>query len=211
MKALHQLSSSVVPLLEDDIDTDQIIPARYLKVTDREGLAKGLFANWRTRPDGQPDPDFVLEQERYQGARILLSGNNFGCGSSREHAPWALLQHGFRAVIAASFADIFRANALGNGLLVVALDLPRIERLAAVAETEPTSQVTLDVTTCTANLPWGESVPFELDPFARHCLLEGLDPLGYLLRHESAIDTYITQGRPSPLNTLRLVSSQEIT
>lgn len=183
MKAFETLSSRVVPLLADDVDTDQIIPARFLKVTDRAGLAEGLFAEWRK------DPNFVLYRPEARGAQILLAGKNFGCGSSREHAPWALLSGGYRCVIARSFADIFRENALKNGLLPVALDQESHAALRAAVEADPRARVRVDLRRQRVDHPAG-SAEFVVDPFARRCLLDGLDPLEYLVSHEDAIRTF---------------------
>lgn len=184
------LTSRVIPLLRNDVDTDQIIPARYLKVTDKSGLAEGLFSRWRYLPDGHPDPDFPLNQERYQGAQILLAGDNFGCGSSREHAPWALTGWGIRAVISTSFADIFRNNALKNGLLPVAVDAQTHARLVSALQTSPDLAITIDLAAQTLTWPGGEPVTFPIDAFSKTCLLEGVDQLGYLLKFEEQIAAY---------------------
>ncbi len=178
------LESRMVPLLIDDVDTDQIIPAEFLKATGRGDFGDGLFAAWRR------DPDFVLHSPASRGARVLLAGENFGCGSSREHAPWALLDYGFRAVVSPRFADIFRANALRNGLLTVAVDGSVHRRLAAAARADASAEVTIDLEAEQLTLPDGSQVPFEVDPFARRCLLEGVDQLGYLLRQRSEIEAY---------------------
>ncbi|MEM7583228.1 MAG: 3-isopropylmalate dehydratase small subunit [Acidobacteriota bacterium] len=184
------LSSRIVPLLIDDVDTDQIIPAEYLKVTGREGLAEGLFAAWRQ------DPECALHREVFQGAEVLLAGENFGCGSSREHAPWALLDYGFRAVLSPCFADIFRINALRNGLLTIAVDRALHQWLAKSVGQDPTLEITIDLERSTLTLPagspFGAEVPFEVDPFARRCLLDGVDQLGYLLQRHAAIASYET-------------------
>ncbi len=196
----HRLTSSLAPLPVDDIDTDQIIPAEYLKATDRAGMGKGLFALWRR------DPDFVLNRPEHKDARILLAGENFGCGSSREHAPWALLDHGFQAVLSSRFADIFRTNALGNGLLPVEISPDLFRRLLAMTQADPATQITLDLESQTLTLPDEESTEFQVDPFARTCLLEGVDTLGYLLRHDAAIARH-EEGRPSWLDTRRSASA----
>lgn len=185
-----RLTSHVVPLFMDDVDTDQIIPARYLKVTDKQGLGEGLFAGWRYDSRGRLDPEFPLNREQAEGAQILLTGRNFGCGSSREHATWALLAQGFRAVIAPSFADIFRSNCLKNGLLVVELDSQIHEGLAAQVEADPMVEVTIDLREQTVTLPGGEQARFPLDGFSKRCLLEGIDSLGYLLQMEEHIQAY---------------------
>jgi 3-isopropylmalate/(R)-2-methylmalate dehydratase small subunit len=184
------LTCAPIPLPYQDVDTDQIIPARFLKVTDKAGLAEGLFTSWRYQPDGSPKPDFCLNQQCYQGCHILLAGDNFGCGSSREHAPWALVGWGIRAVISTSFADIFRNNALKNGLLPVVVDTATHQQLFSLAQEDPTAQVTIDLATQTLVLPDGRAVTFPIDPFNKTCLLEGLDPLGYLLKFSDQIAAY---------------------
>lgn len=173
-----------------NIDTDQIIPARFLKVTDKAGLGAGLFAEWRFHPDGSPKADFVLNRPEYQGAQILLAGDNFGCGSSREHAVWALQAYGFKAIISTSFADIFRNNALKNGLLPITVDAVTHGRLFNLVQADPRTEVTIDLEDQALILPDGERVRFEIDPFARKCLLLGVDELGYLLSLEPAIAQY---------------------
>lgn len=200
MQPFERLTSALLPLPATHVDTDQIIPASYLKIVDRSGLAEGLFAGWRYRQNGEPDPDFVLNKPQHRSARILLAGDNFGCGSSREHAPWALLAYGFRAVLSTRFADIFRSNALKNGLLVVTLPRPVIDDLFAKVETNADFEVTLDLEAQRLYGNGSEGHAFEIDPFSKHCLLEGVDPLGYLLeqiphaedwerRHPPRIDT----------------------
>jgi len=190
MQPFRTLTTRIIPLPRENVDTDQIIPARYLKVTDKAGLGEGLFSSWRYLPDGQPNPEFILNQAEYQDAQILLAGNNFGCGSSREHAPWALAEWGIRAVISTSFADIFRNNALKNGLLPVVVDADTQRRLFAIAEDDLNVQVTIDLASQTLTLPDGSRVAFPIDAFNKTCLLEGLDPLQYLLRHTLEIETY---------------------
>ena len=187
MEPFEKLESRVVPLVADNVDTDQIIPARFLKVTDKEGLGERLFADWRYEADGSPKPDFVLNQPRHQGAQVLLAGANFGSGSSREHAPWALVDWGFKAIVARSFADIFQGNALKNGLLPIPVDAEAHAALAAALEADPAATVSIDVAAQTLTLPGGEVVEFLLDPFSKHCLLQGVDELGYLLGFEDAI------------------------
>jgi 3-isopropylmalate/(R)-2-methylmalate dehydratase small subunit len=174
------ITSRLVPVVADDIDTDQIIPARFLKVTSRKGLGAHLFAD---------RPDFATHRPESRGATILLAGVNFGCGSSREHAPWALVEWGFRAVIARSFADIFRQNALKNGLVPVAVD-EGVHRLLAI---DPTREVSIDVREAVLELPGGGRVGFLLDPFARRCLVDGLDELAYLRAQEPHIAEYEKQ------------------
>jgi 3-isopropylmalate/(R)-2-methylmalate dehydratase small subunit len=190
MQPFDTLTSHLIPLPNNDVDTDQIIPARYLKVTDKAGLADALFAGWRYLPDGSPDPEFPINQPQYQDAQILLAGDNFGCGSSREHAPWALYGWGIRAVISTSFADIFRNNALKNGLLTLAVDEQTHEALFTALETDPNLEVTIDLPSQTLRLPDGRQIPFDIDPFSKGCLLEGFDQLGYLLMHEDQIAAY---------------------
>jgi 3-isopropylmalate/(R)-2-methylmalate dehydratase small subunit len=190
MAQFISLTSRVVVVPQNDIDTDQIIPARFLKTTDKHGLGASLFADWRYGPDGAPVPGFPLNAPRAQGAKVLLAGDNFGCGSSREHAPWALTGFGFRAVVSTSFADIFRNNALKNGLLPVAIDAGAHASLLAELARQPDAEVTIDLATQTLRLPDGAVVKFPIDPFARTCLLEGVDELGYILRFESRIEEH---------------------
>lgn len=189
MPQFTRLTSRVVPLPIDNIDTDQIIPAQFLKVTDKSGLADALFYSWRYLPDGRPVETFILNQPRAQGAQILLAGDNFGCGSSREHAPWALMAWGFRAVIASSFADIFRNNALKNGLLPVTVTPETLKALFALLERQPEAEFTIDLATQTLSFPGGQ-VEFPIDPFSKTCLLEGIDELGYLLRFLPQIEAF---------------------
>ncbi|MEJ2266953.1 MAG: 3-isopropylmalate dehydratase small subunit, partial [Anaerolineales bacterium] len=184
------LTSKVIPLPRNNVDTDQIIPARYLKVTDKAGLVEGLFSEWRYLPDGQPDPEFPLNRPHWQGAQILAAGDNFGCGSSREHAPWALVGWGIRAVISTSFADIFRSNALKNGLLPVVVDVNTQQRIFDAVEADPELSVTIDLKSQTLTLPDGYTAKFPIDPFSKACLLEGVDQLGYLLKREPQIAAY---------------------
>ena len=173
-----------------DVDTDQIIPASYLKVTNKSGLVEGLFASWRYAPDGSPLPEFPLNWPVCQGAQILLAGDNFGTGSSREHAPWALAGWGFRAVISTSFADIFRNNSLKNGLLPVVIDAETHEELFDLVTRDPTMEVSIRLAEQTLTLPSGRSVEFPIDAFSKTCLLEGVDQLGYLLKIEPQISAY---------------------
>lgn len=190
MEPLIPFTSRGVVLPAENVDTDQIIPARFLKTTDKAGLGANLFADWRYEADGQPRPDFFLNRPESRGAALLLAGDNFGCGSSREHAPWALLGYGFRAVISTSFADIFRNNALKNGLLPIAVDAATHERLVALAAARPDGEYRVDLAAQTVTLPDGTSFDFQIDPFARTCLLQGVDELGYLLGHVPAIEQY---------------------
>ncbi len=190
MRPFTTLTSKIVPLPNENIDTDQIIPARFLKGTDKAGLGDNLFADWRYNEDGTPKPDFVLNRPEMQGRQILLAGDNFGCGSSREHAPWALLAWGFRAVISTSFADIFRNNSLKNGLLPVVVDATTHRELLHLVEQEPATEVTIDLAAQTLALPDGRVVEFPIDSFSKQCLLEGVDQLGYLLKQMPHIEAY---------------------
>jgi 3-isopropylmalate/(R)-2-methylmalate dehydratase small subunit len=184
------LTSRIVPLLVNNVDTDQIIPARFLKATDKQGMGDHLFADWRYNPDGSPKPDFVLNKPEARGAQILLAGGNFGCGSSREHAPWALTGFGFRAVISTSFADIFRNNALKNGLLPIVVAEVMHRTLFEMLEEIPNAELTIDLASQTVALPTGQSVTFPMDGFSKTCLLKGTDELGYLLGFEEKIAAY---------------------
>jgi 3-isopropylmalate/(R)-2-methylmalate dehydratase small subunit len=176
MEPLRHIVSRSVVIASSDIDTDQIIPARFLTTTTKEGLGKQLFADWRYHEDGSPKAEFVLNRPEAKGAQILVAGRNFGCGSSREHAPWALLDYGFRAVISAGVADIFRGNALKNGFLPIVVDEPTSQWLLQHAGAE----LAIDLETMRLMLPTGASIAFAIEPFARHCLLNGLDEFGYL-------------------------------
>ncbi len=186
MDPIRTIRSRTVVLANVNIDTDQIIPARFLKVTDKKGLGKVLFSDWRYGEGGTPRPEFVLNQPAAQGCRILIAGDNFGCGSSREHAPWALVDAGFRAVVSTSIADIFRNNALKNGLVPVVVD--RAAHAALVAA--PGAEVEVDIEARTITVPGGGKASFPIDGFARYCLLNGVDELGYLLSQEEAIARY---------------------
>jgi 3-isopropylmalate/(R)-2-methylmalate dehydratase small subunit len=190
MEPFTILQATAVLLPFDDIDTDQIIPAKYLKITDKAGLGDGLFSSWRYRPDGSPEPDFPLNRPELQGARILVAGNNFGCGSSREHAPWALVGWGFRAVVGTSFADIFRSNALKNGLLPVSVDPAFHQRLVKFLQATPLACLKIDLETQTLTLPDGYAISYPIDPFSKTCLLQGVDSLGYLLTRLDLIAAY---------------------
>ena len=183
MKPIRVVESTTVVLPNANVDTDQIIPARFLTVTTRDGLGQRLFADWRYDKEGNPRPDFVLNQKDTRGAEVLVAGDNFGCGSSREHAPWALLDYGFRAVVSTRFADIFRSNALKNGLLTVVVDEETHRALLA----EPGIEVAIDLEAQTLKLPSGKEVTFPIDAFARFCLLNGKDELDFLLEQESSI------------------------
>jgi len=190
MEPFTTLTSSCVVLPAENVDTDQIIPARFLKTISREGLGEHLFADWRVDERGQPRRDFPLNSPDARGSSILVAGHNFGCGSSREHAPWALIDFGFRAIISTGFADIFRNNALKTGLLPVTLDHTAHASLLSQLAESPGASVTIDLEAQTATLPDGSSHKFPVDPFARHCLLNGVDELGFLLGEESAIAAY---------------------
>jgi 3-isopropylmalate/(R)-2-methylmalate dehydratase small subunit len=184
------VTSAVVPFPRNDIDTDQIIPARFLKTVNRAGLGDQLFHDWRYLPDGAPNPEFVLNRPEMAGRNLLLAGDNFGCGSSREHAPWALTAWGIRAVISSSFADIFRSNALKNGLLPIAVAREVLERLFALVEADPDARFTVDLEAQELRLPDGSAIGFEVDSFARRMILDGTDELGYLLNLEPQIAAY---------------------
>ena len=191
MENLRHIQGSIVAIPVNDIDTDQIIPARFLKVTDKAGLGKAAFCDWRYLEDGEtPNPDFILNQPQYQGASVLVAGNNFGCGSSREHAPWALLGAGFNAVISTDFADIFRNNALKNGLLPVIVDHDTQQQLFSLAEEDPGTSLSIDIEAQTLTLPDGRDVTFPLDGFSKYCLLNGVDQLGYLLAMDNDISAF---------------------
>jgi 3-isopropylmalate/(R)-2-methylmalate dehydratase small subunit len=176
MQPIKRVTSKTVVIASSDIDTDQIIPARFLTTTTNEGLGKQLFADWRYQSDGSPKAEFVLNRPEARGAEILVTGRNFGCGSSREHAPWALLDYGFRAVISTEIADIFRGNSLMNGLLPIVVD----EQTSQWLLHHPGAVVDIDLESRRVTLPNGTSVAFPIEPFARHCLLNGVDELGYL-------------------------------
>jgi 3-isopropylmalate/(R)-2-methylmalate dehydratase small subunit len=184
---ITRFEGPAVAIARDNIDTDQIIPARFLKTTTRAGLGAHLFADWRRHPDGSPRADFILNQPEAAGARVLVAGWNFGCGSSREHAPWALVDFGFRAVIAPSFADIFRQNALKNGLLPVQLPAGIHGPLLKWVAAHPGTVVGADLVRQVVRLPDRQEAGFEVDPFARECLLAGVDEIGYVLAQEEAI------------------------
>lgn len=200
MEPIKQFTGKVVALPINDTDTDQIIPARYLKVTDKAGLGQALFSDWRYEADGTPKPDFVLNKPEHQGATVLIGGHNFGCGSSREHAPWALMGAGFKAVVSTYFADIFRNNSLKNGLLPIIVDEETHRQLISLAEEDPDTQVTVDLESQTLRLPDGRAVTFPIDGFSKHCLLNGVDQLGYLLSLESETAAYEAE-HPARVNT----------
>ena len=189
MAQFTTLTSRVMPLPVNDVDTDQIIPAQFLKVTDKNGLADVLFFHWRFNDDGSPKLDFVINKPEYKDAKILLAGDNFGCGSSREHAPWALVAYGFRAVISTSFADIFRSNSLKNGLIPIVVDQMTHKMLFDLIEEVPTTELTVDLESQTLKFPHG-SVTFPIDPFNKTCLLNGIDELGYIMGFEKQIAAF---------------------
>lgn len=189
MAQFTTLTSRMIALPVNDIDTDQIIPAQFLKVTDKNGLADVLFFYWRYNDDKSPKEDFLLNKPESQGAQILLAGDNFGCGSSREHAPWALTAYGFRAVISTSFADIFRNNSLKNGLIPIIVDEATHKMLFDLVEEAPRAELTVDLATQTVSFPGG-SFTFPIDAFSKTCLLNGVDELGYLMGFEDEIAAY---------------------
>ncbi len=190
MEPIKSFSGRVVALPVDNVDTDQIIPARFLKITGKTGLGESLFCDWRADAAGKPKPDFPLNRPEAAGATILLAGDNFGCGSSREHAPWALLGFGFRAVISTSFADIFRNNSLKNGLLPVVVDSAAHAELFAMVARNPSVELRVDLASQALELPAGRVLSFPIDSFSKQCLLAGVDQLGYLLRRQSEIAAY---------------------
>ncbi len=204
MEKFTTLQALVVPLDRPNVDTDAIIPKQFLKSIRRSGFGPNLFDEWRYQDHGEPDqdnsgrplnPDFALNQPRYQGARILLGRENFGCGSSREHAVWALEDYGFRVVIAPSFADIFFNNCFKNGVLPIVLDAARVDALFQAVEATPGYQLTVDLQAQTVMTPDGAQTKFEVDPFRKHCLLEGLDDIGLTLQHADAIRAYEERSR----------------
>jgi 3-isopropylmalate/(R)-2-methylmalate dehydratase small subunit len=191
------LTSKTVVLRIDNVDTDQIIPARFLKTISKAGLGDQLFYDWRYDSTGAPKTDFILNTDAAKGAQILVAGDNFGCGSSREHAPWALTQFGFKAVISTSFADIFKGNSLKNGLLPIVVPADIHARLLA----SPGAILKIDLAHQTLTMPDGTAIEFPIDAFAKHCLLEGVDELGYILKQDAAISAYEAQ-RVGSINTL---------
>ncbi len=195
MARFTTVTSRAIPLLIDNIDTDQILPARFLKVTDKQGLGDNLFADWRYDEAGVPKADFPLNQQAHRDAAILLAGDNFGCGSSREHAPWALTGYGIRAVISTSFADIFCNNALKNGLLPVQIDREAHRGLAEMIRRDPDLELRIDLISQTLRLPDGRHLNFPIDEFSKTCLVEGVDELGYLLRFTKDIVAH--ESRPN--------------
>lgn len=198
MKPFLPFSSKMVSISANNIDTDQIIPARFLKTTSKEGLDKQLFCDWRYDEAGNPKPDFVLNTPAAKGVEILLAGDNFGCGSSREHAPWALTQFGFRAVISTSFADIFKGNALKNSLLPIIVPADVHTKLFAAG---PDTEIQVDLASQSITLPDGQKIEFPVDEFSKSCLIDGVDELGWILKRESSIGAF-EAGRLGSLNTL---------
>ena len=194
-----KFSSTYVVLPTENVDTDQIIPARFLTTTDREGLGPNAFNDWRYLADGSPNPDFVLNKPESKGAQVLVAGHNFGCGSSREHAVWALEGAGFRAVVSSTFADIFRGNALGNGLLPIQVSPDVLARL--MASHTPSAKVTVNLEASTLTLPDGETVSFPVPPFSKYCLLNGIDEMGFLLKTSDDATKY-EAAHPSSFSTL---------
>src|SRR6476660_3788936 len=190
MQPFTRLTGHVAPLDRVNVDTDQIIPKQFLKTIKRTGLREGLFFDWRRQKDGSPDPSFFLNQPRYEGATILLARDNFGCGSSREHAPWALLDQGFRCVIATSFADIFYNNCFQNGILPVVLEPQHVQTMMQDVMSRPGYQATVDLAEQTVTTPEGTVYRFSVDPFRKDCLYRGLDSIGLSLEHEPAIAAY---------------------
>ncbi len=200
MDPITTFTGKAAALPVENIDTDQIIPARYLKVVDKEGIAEGLFYAWRYLPDGTPNPDFVLNRPESQGATVLVAGKNFGCGSSREHAPWALQGYGFKAVISPSFADIFRGNSLKIGLLPITVDEDTYHELLSHIEEDPETTVTVDLENQKVVLPGGRAVTFPIDGFAKYCLVNGVDQLGFLQQQADAVAAY-EAASPITVNT----------
>ncbi len=201
MKPIKTFTARIVAIPNNDIDTDQIIPARFLKTTDKTGLGAQCFSDWRYNADGSPRSDFVLNKPEYQGAEILIAGDNFGCGSSREHAPWSLMGAGFKAIVSTAFADIFRNNALKNGLLPVAVDEETQQQLVSLAQEDPQTAVAINLENQTLTLPDGRSVSFPIDSFSKHCLLRGIDQLDFLRGLEAQIVAYETS-HPARVKTV---------
>ena len=202
MEPITKITSRIVPLPNENVDTDIIVPARFLKVTDKVDMDQYLFRDWRFDEDGKPRPDFILNQPRAKGAQILLAGRNFGSGSSREHAPWALLAFGFRALLSTSFADIFRGNSLKNGLLPVVIPPDIHAELFRQVEKDPNLKVSVDLASQSVTLPDGKTVSFPVDNFSKRCLLAGVDQLGYLLKQESHIRAYEESHPPRVQTTM---------
>jgi 3-isopropylmalate/(R)-2-methylmalate dehydratase small subunit len=190
MQPFQKLTATAVPLRAENVDTDQIIPARFLTAVTKAGMGDGLFASWRYNADGSPKEDFVLNRPEYQGAEVLIAGRNFGSGSSREHAVWALTEYGFKAVITPGYGDIFYNNSLKSGLLPIVLPRETVNMLLDLVEEEPETGITIDLANQTVNLPDGQQHKFEIEPFRKLCLLEGVDDLGYILSKEEKIAAF---------------------
>ncbi len=201
-------SSKVVPLPAENVDTDQIVPARYLKVTDKAGLADALFRDWRFNEDGsRKDPPFVIDRPGMDGRKVLLAGDNFGCGSSREHAPWALRSWGVQAILSTSFADIFRSNSLKNGVLPIVVDADTHRRLFELVEADPDAELRIDLAEQGVLLPDGSTIDFEIDPFAKAMLLAGTDEVGYVLARDDAISAWEAEHPARVDTTLGMTSA----
>ena len=190
------LTSRVIPFPQENVDTDQIVPARFLKMTDRWGLSEALFADWRFDDAGDPKQDFVFNRPSMRGRQILMAGDNFGAGSSREHAPWALMAWGIRVILSTSFADIFRNNSLKNGLLPIVVDPDMHRHLFELVAEDPNVELTVDLESQTVHLPGDEDLPFDIDPFVKLMILQGTDELGYLLSKEPRIAAWETSHPP---------------
>ncbi|MCB0173020.1 MAG: 3-isopropylmalate dehydratase small subunit [Anaerolineae bacterium] len=201
MEQFTTLTAKMVSIPTENIDTDQIIPARFLKVTDKNGLGENLFFDWRYHADGSHKEDFILNTEQGRQAKILVAGDNFGCGSSREHAPWAIMGYGFQVVISTSFADIFRNNSLKLGLLPVIVDEETHYQLMSLIEEEPDTEIIIDLADQTLQLPDGRKVKFPIDNFSKNCILNGVDQLGYLHQHASKVEAHEAVN-PHRVNTL---------
>ena len=201
MEKFTTLTATMVAIPTENVDTDQIIPARFLKVTDKNGLGENLFCDWRYNSDGSPKPDFILNTEQGQKATVLVAGDNFGCGSSREHAPWAIMGYGFKAVVSTSFADIFRNNSLKLGLVPIEIDKETHWQLMSLIEEEPDTEISIDLAKQTLQLPDGREVSFPIDNFSKTCILNGVDQLGYLQNQAAAVAAYEEQ-HSDRINTL---------
>jgi 3-isopropylmalate/(R)-2-methylmalate dehydratase small subunit len=201
MEKFTKVSATMVVIPTENIDTDQIIPARFLKVTDKQGLGDALFFDWRYNEDGSPKEDFILNTDQGHKAKILVAGDNFGCGSSREHAPWAIMGYGFRAVVSTSFADIFRNNSLKLGLVPVIVDQDTHWQIKSLVEEEPDTEITIDLERQKLILPDGRQIDFPIDNFSKTCILNGVDQLGYLQSQAEAVAAYETH-HPDRVNTL---------
>jgi 3-isopropylmalate/(R)-2-methylmalate dehydratase small subunit len=203
MRPFRKLSARVAVIDRADVDTDQIIPKQFLKRIERTGYGQYLFFDWRLDENGDPRPRFELNNPAYEGAKILLAGRNFGCGSSREHAPWALQDYGFDVVVAPSFADIFRNNCIQTGIVPIVLPDGQVRSLMDEVDPVEGAEVTVDLESCTIRTPSGATIEFDFDPFQRECLLEGLDDVARALAHEDAIAAF-EAGHPSPIATTAL-------